>query len=221
MRIKSTFNRLKNGYIHFVEKQGFAIIAVVCVGVITATAVWSRQEEVYVAPTPPVSHDVSAAQLQQQSLRDVVTPSPAPTVKILPWSAPMENIKLLRPFDADTMLQSGVTGIWAIHDAVDIASSNGEKVFAIRDGVVVDSGDDALLGTWLLIDHGEGYEALYAGLALSADYRPSDKVFDGDVIGYAGKGPLDETDLGPHLHLRVTQDGRAIDPMPLWDGNAK
>lgn len=215
MSIKSAFTRIKDGYVRFVEKQGFAIITVVCVAVITATAVWSKQEEVYVSPTPPVSHDVSAAQLMQQSLREAATPSPVPTETPRPWTPPLDEITVLRPFDADSMVQSGVTGIWAIHDAVDLATQRGAKVYAIADGVVLSTGKDQLQGVWLLIDH-SGTEALYAGLALQADYLPGDKVFSGDMIGYTGSGPLDETDLGAHLHLRVTQAGKAVDPLTLW-----
>lgn len=215
MSIKSAFIRIRDGYVRFAEKQGFAIITVVCVAVITATAVWSKQEEVYVSPTPPVSHDVSAAQLVQQSLREAITPSPAPTKMPRQWTPPLDEIIVLRPFDEDSMVQSGVTGIWAIHDAVDLAAKRGAKVYAMTDGVVLSTGEDQLQGVWLLIDHSD-IEALYAGLALQADYRSGDKVFSGDVIGYAGGGPLDETDLGAHLHLRMTQAGKTIDPLKFW-----
>lgn len=217
MSIKSAFVRLRDGYVRFVEKQGFAIITVVCVAVITATAVWSKQEEVYVAPTPPVSQDVSAAQLMQQSLREAATPSPTPTEAPRMWNPPLDEISIARPFDADSMVQSGITGIWAIHDAVDLAAKHGAKVYATADGIVLSTGNDQLRGAWLLIDHGDGIEALYAGLSMQADYRPGDKVFAGDVIGYVGGGLLDETDLEPHLHLRVTQNGAAIDPNTLWN----
>lgn len=216
MSIKSAFVRIKNGYVRFAEKQGFAIITVVCVGVITATAVWRGREDVYVSPTPPVSQDVSAAQLLQQSLQDAATPSPAPTVTPRLWSAPLDEINILRPFDADSMVQSGITGIWAIHDAIDLAAKRGAKVYAMADGVVLSAGNDRLRGVWLLIDHGGGIEALYAGLALEASYIAGDKVFGKDVIGYAGSGLLEETDLAPHLHLRVTQDGQPIEPASLW-----
>lgn len=221
MTIRSAFAQLKNRYIRFAEKQGFAIITVVCVGVITATAVWSRQEEVYVAPTPPVSQDVSAARLQQQSLRDAATPSPAPVEPQITWTPPLDETRLLRAFDADTMQQSGVTGIWAVHDSVDLEAAPGQKVYAIGDGVVLSVGQDALQGAWLLIDHGNGVEALYSGLAMTGAYLADDKVFGGDVIGYAGSGPLEESDLAPHLHLHVTQNGQAIDPFDLWNERAE
>lgn len=217
--MRSIWKRVRDGYVQFVEKQGFPIIVTVCVAVIAATALWSgRQDAPYVSPTPPPSGDVSAAQLLQQSLRDIVTPSPAPTAAPQLWRAPLDEISILRSHDASAMVQSGVTGLWAIHDAVDLQSSRGAKVYAMADGVVLDAGEDALQGVWILLSHADGVEALYAGLALNNDYRPGDQLRAGDVIGFVGSGPLEESDLPPHLHLRVTKDGQSTDPTALWEG---
>lgn len=216
--MKKFIRRLRDGYVAFVEKQGFPVIVTVCVAVITATALWTGQrEEAWVAPTPPVAGDVSAAQLLQQSLRDAVTASPAPTAAPRVGLSPLETTTVLRPFSAEIMTCSSVTGIWAVHDAVDLQAGRGDQVRAMGDGIVSAAGEDKLQGVWLRIDHGNGVEALYAGMAMSGAYAAGDKVQAGDVIGFAGSGPLDETDLAAHLHLRVTQDGHAIDPCTLWE----
>ncbi len=216
--MKKAWKNLREGYVRFVERQGFAVIVTVCVGVITATALWTnRQEDAWVAPTPPVSQDVSAAQLVQQSLKDAATPTPAATEAPRLWSPTLAATEVLRPFDDSAMVQSGVTGVWRIHDAVDLKASPGEKVYAMADGTVVDAGEDQLQGAWLLIDHGDGIQALYAGMTMSAAYLPGDRVRAGDTIGFAGNGMLEEADLGTHIHLRVTRDGTAIDPVSLWN----
>ena len=216
--MRAAFSRLRKAYIQFVERQGFPLIVTVCVAVIVGTALWSGQHEsAYISPTPPPAGDISAAQLLQQSLQDAVTPSPTPAPAEPAFRAPLDDFTLLRGFDASGMVQSGVTGAWTIHDAVDLQADRGARVRAMADGVVLDSGDDALRGVWLLLAHGEDVEALYAGLALHNDYRPGDKVRAGDVIGYVGSGLLDEGDLPPHLHLRVTMEAQSIDPNALWD----
>ena len=216
--MKTVFRRIRDGYVRFVEQQGFPIIVTVCVAVITAAALWTNQrEEAWAAPTPPVNQDVSAAQLLQQSLQEAATATPAPTGAPQSWAPPVTDADILRPFSADTMAQSGVTGVWRIHDAVDLQADAGEKIFAMSDGLVVDAGEDPLQGVWLLIDHGDGIQALYAGMAMGAAYIPGDRVQTGDTIGFAGNGMLEETDLGPHLHLRVTHNGSAIDPAGLWN----
>lgn len=215
--MRSVWKYLREGYIRFVEKQGFPIIITLCVAVITATALWTnRHHTEYITPPPQVTADVSAAHLMQQSLREAVTPTPMPTEAPRRFTPPLENITFLREFNANTMVQSKITGLWAIHDAVDLKANPGEKVLAISDGVVLHSGKNELLGTWLLIDHGDSIEVLYAGMALNNDYRTGDEVRAGAVIGFCGSGPMDESDLGPHLHLRVTKDGHAIDPASLW-----
>ncbi len=209
--------KLRNGYVQFIEKQGFPIVVTVCVAVITATAVWrTNQQEVYVSPTPPVMEDLSAAQLIQQSLRHVATPTPAPTTALPKWQPPLDQIEVLRSFSTEEMHQSKVTGIWTVHDALDLKADRGTKIRAIADGIVTDSGNDRLYGAWLKIDHGEGIEALYAGMSLPGAFLPGDDVRMGDLIGFSGNGMAEETDLEPHLHLRVTRDGMPLDPLSLW-----
>lgn len=216
-KMRAIWKCVRDGYVKFVEKQGFPIIVTLCVAVITATALWTgKQETAYVSPTPPVTNDVSAVQLMQQSLREAVTPTPAPTEAPRLWQAPLAEIVVLREYTADSMLQSGMTGVWTIHDAIDLEADRGSKVFAMSDGTVVDSGENKLLGVWVQIDHGDGVEALYAGLALNNGYLAGDEVRAGAVIGYSGSGLLEESDMPPHLHLRVTRDGVTIDPATLW-----
>lgn len=214
--MKKAFKKVKDHYVRFVERQGFPIIVTVCVAVITATALFTRQSRTaYVSPTPPPVEHISAAQLLQQSLGSAATATPAPTAAPIQWCAPLETPELLRGFDVSTMICMD-SGIWAIHDAIDLATDAGAPVYAIGDGEVTAAGNDALLGAWLIIQHRDGFSSQYTGMALLNDYIPGDAVRKGDTIGFGGKGPLDEARLGSHLHLRVTKDGQAIDPSSLW-----
>lgn len=216
--MKSFFERMLKAYARFVDKQGFPIIVTLCVAIITATALWTGRQETFPAsPTPPVMENVPAAQLMQQSLREAATATPSPTEAPHIWHPPLAEISVLTPFSLDTMIESGITGLWAVHPAVDLACQRGEKVYAIGDGTVLSAGQDKLQGVWLQIDHGDGVTALYAGMALTADYLPGDAVQFGAVIGYAGNGMLEESALGPHLHLQVWQDGQPIDPATLCE----
>lgn len=216
--MKNVLRRLCAWYVHFAEKQGFPIIVTVCVGVIAATALWTGRQEIPPAsPTPPVGQSISAAQLLQQSLRDAATPTPAPTEAPQTWHPPVENSAVIRTSSAEVFYQGSETGIWQIHDAVDLACAPGTKICAMADGIVLGCGQDDLLGGWVTIDHGEGLEALYAGMALCGPHLPGDTLKAGAIIGYAGQGPLEEQDLPPHLHLRLTLEGVAIDPTTLWE----
>lgn len=221
MRKHSSFQRVKAGYVRLIEGQGFPIIAVVCVAVITGTALWTgHQEDDAALPTPTAAYDVTAAQLQQQLLRDALSATATPTAAHPEWRIPLAG-EVQQPYSMECMIQSGITGIWSMHDAVDIAAPLGSEICAMADGTVLSAGEDALQGAWLLIDHRGGTEALYAGMSKSAAYRAGDSVRCGDVIGFCGSGLLSEQDASPHLHLRVTQNGTAIDPQSLWAASAQ
>lgn len=217
MNVRQRWKQFAQGYQRFVEKQGFPIIMTVCIAVIVFSAVWSGRMEVKVpSPTPPVDQAQSAAHLQQQSLADAMTPTPSPTEKPVIWRAPLEKVKVLRGFNASRLQQSAVTGVWQLHDAVDLAADTGALVCAMGDGVVLACGEEGVKGAWVLIDHGSGVTAEYAGMSLLSALREGDPVQAGQTIGFAGNGVLNETDLAPHLHLRVTRDGQAVDPLLLF-----
>lgn len=214
--IKGFWKSFSAKYVQFVERQGFMIILAVCVSVIAGTAVWTNRSDAPVPiPTPPVGNAASVAQLQQQSLRDVTTPSPAPSAAPQVWHYPLETISVLRGFDAARMVRSGVTGLWQLHDAADLRCAVGEPVRAMADGTVTDISSKGLMGASVIIDHGEGIMAQYAGLSLHAGLRVGDPTQAGQIIGFGGNDVLDESDLEPHLHLRVTRNGSAIDPLSL------
>lgn len=202
--------------ITFSEKQGFPLIVTLCVAIITASALWtSRQDTPYVSPTPPVHQDVSAAQLLQESLRNAATPTPAPTEAPEKWIPPLKSISILRPFDDQTMQQSGVTGVWRLHAGIDLAASKGEPVYAMSHGTILENGADDLHGVWFHIDHG-GVAIMYAGMVAAGDFLAGDMVEAGDTLGFAGNGLLEESNMAPHLHLEATRDGQLIDPASLW-----
>ena len=208
------WKRFAARYTQFVEKQGFLIIVVACVGVIAATAVWTRSDgQLPTAPTPPVYEAAPAAHVQQQSLQSAATPTPAPT--FAPWQRPTDSLVVLSGFDAARLKRSAVTQLWRLHDAVDLQCGVGEQIRSMADGVVLETDSRGLLGAYVTVDHGQGLCAQYAGMTLLAGLQSGDPVEAGQVLGFAGNGVVDETDLGVHLHLRVTRDGRAIDPMSL------
>ena len=215
--MKVSFRQLRDRCAQLVEKQGFPIIVTVCVCVMTAAALWTKQQEAQpLVPALP-TRDVSAAQLLQETLEEAATPSPVPTMPPRTFSPPLTEYTLLTAFSATTMHRSGMTGVWAIHDAADLQSPLGSPVQAIGDGVVADQGKDQLRGAWIHIDHGDGIEAIYAGLERSSSFMVGDEVRAGDILGYVGVGLMAESDLPPHLHLRMTRCGTAIDPLTLWE----
>ena len=215
----NAFRRFSQGYTQFIEKHGLGLVIAACVAVIAGTAIWTndRLPSVPEPPVLPTGETISAAELMQQSLADVtdVPASPAPAAD--QFQLPLSKCQVMTPFDAARLQASGVSGIWRLHDATDLAADAGEIVSAMADGTVSAVGTDSVLGTYLIIDHGNDISATYAGLAGIAGLKEGDPVRKGQTIGFAGNSVLDETDLPPHLHLRVTRGGKAFDPVSLFN----
>jgi len=215
--MREHLKRFFAAYTAFVEKQGFAVILSACLGVIVLTAVWTEKRITPLPiPTPPVEEGAHAARLEQQHLAQAMAATPTPAATSAPWQAPLKDAVVLRGFDAARLAPSGTAGLWQLHDAVDLGCDAGTPVLAMRGGTVTACGEDALQGVWLSIDHGEGWHALYAGMALSCGLRTGDPVQAGQTVGFAGSAMAHETDLPPHLHLRVTHNDHAVDPLQLF-----
>jgi hypothetical protein len=98
---------------------------------------------------------------------------------------------------------------WSGHLAIDIAAGTGARIYAADSGVVVFAGP-ALggYGNMIMIDHGNGYQTLYAHLS-SVGVRCGQSVFQGNVIGSAGNTGRS---TGPHLHFEVRYLGGFVNP---------
>lgn len=101
---------------------------------------------------------------------------------------------------------------YANHYGIDLGGTMGEPVKAADNGVVVYAGwNDWGYGEMVVIDHGSGWQSLYAHLA-TVDVVCGQEVYSGDVLGSMGDTGAAE---GVHLHfeLRNDQYGR-VNP---WD----
>lgn len=98
-----------------------------------------------------------------------------------------------------------------MHTGVDWAAPTGTPVVAAGAGRVVSAGDMGDYGNTILIDHGAGWQTLYAQLS-GFDIRAGDCVTAGTPIGKVGSTGLS---AGPHLHFEVRVNGQPIDPMTV------
>lgn len=96
------------------------------------------------------------------------------------------------------------------HPGIDLAGKIGTPIYATGDGVVIDPfGSMTGYGIAIVIDHGYGFETLYAHLSKSL-VKPGEKVKRGQIIGYLGNtGPS----TGPHLHYEVIRNGQKVNPV--------
>ncbi|MGD8604543.1 MAG: peptidoglycan DD-metalloendopeptidase family protein [Anaerolineales bacterium] len=88
----------------------------------------------------------------------------------------------------------------ATHPALDFAGSTGNAVFASDTGVVVYAGwNDWGYGYVIVLDHGNGWQTLYAHLS-SINVSCGQPVTQGQVIGAVGSTG---NSSGPHLHFEM------------------
>lgn len=200
-------------YRRFVRRQGYVAMTVICAAVIAGSAAWTRQAGFRQLTPPDADNARSAADLWQQSLQEAATPTPSPTAAPDVWQAPVTERTALQGFDAESLVPSGIPGLWLVHDAVDLAASNAEPVAAMRNGTIAEIAAQGLSGISVIIDHGDGFVAEYAGLSEAANLQPGQSVKAGETIGLAGH-PHGQ-DAPPCLHLRVTLDGQPTDPLSL------
>lgn len=95
------------------------------------------------------------------------------------------------------------------HRAIDIAGSLGNSVFAADAGVVVYAGwNNHGYGNVVMIDHGNGWQTLYAHLD-SYNVDCGYYVFQGDTIAALGSTG---NSSGPHLHYEMRYNGIPMNP---------
>ncbi len=98
---------------------------------------------------------------------------------------------------------------WSGHLAIDIGTALGEPISAADSGVVVFAGwANGGYGNTVAIDHGNGYQTLYAHLS-SVKVSCGQSVSQGQTIGFAGSTG---NSTGPHLHFEVRYQGGFVNP---------
>ena len=97
------------------------------------------------------------------------------------------------------------------HLGIDLAAEQGDNIYAADGGVVVYAGANSYgYGNMIMIDHGTGFQTLYAHLS-AIFVNCGDNVTQGQTIGAAGATGHAS---GAHLHFEVRTLSNVINP---WD----
>lgn len=102
-----------------------------------------------------------------------------------------------------------LTGNLARHQGVDFGTGKlGGDVQAVASGVVTFTGERPGKDLLVQINHGNGYETLYAH-DQEILVKPGDVVKKGQLIALSGTSGRS---TGPHVHFEVHKHGRVVDP---------
>lgn len=99
-----------------------------------------------------------------------------------------------------------------MHTGMDFTAPTGTDIFATGNGVVTFAGWKQGYGNTIIIDHGFGYETLYAHLK-KIKVHVRQKINRTDIIGTVGSTGKS---TGPHLHYEVIFKGQHVDPLNYY-----
>tara|TARA_R110002049_G_scaffold71370_2_gene183918 strand:+ start:9181 stop:10152 length:972 start_codon:yes stop_codon:yes gene_type:complete len=134
----------------------------------------------------------------------------------IPAIQPVRNEDLKRMASGFGMRSDPFTKVRKMHWGMDFSAPRGTPIYATGDGVVVRADNRATgYGNHIRIDHGYGYESLYAHL-FKYNVKKNQKVHRGDLIGFVGSTGRSEA---PHCHYEIFKDGDRINPINFYYGS--
>lgn len=134
----------------------------------------------------------------------------------IPAIQPVQNEDLTRVASGFGYRSDPFTKARKFHYGMDFTAPRGTPVYASGDGRVSRADNTAAgYGNHIRIDHGYGYQSLYAHL-YKYNVRKGQKVKRGDLIGFVGSTGRSEA---PHLHYEIFKDGDKINPINFYYGN--
>ena len=98
------------------------------------------------------------------------------------------------------------------HTGMDIAAPTGTPIKAVLPGRVVETGESAILGNYLVIDHGGGLKTTY-GHCSALIAQEGMNLRQGERVALVGSTGIS---TGPHLHFEVEAGGLTADPAWLF-----
>ena len=152
--------------------------------------------------------------IQSRSFDDVVDmcKSHDEMLRCIPAIQPVSNKDLRKTASGYGTRIDPIYGTTKFHAGMDFSAPLGTDVYATGDGTVIQMGWQTGYGNRIVVDHGFGYQTVYAHLR---DFRTKvgKKVVRGEVIG--GVGSTGKS-TGPHLHYEVHVKGQVVNPVNYY-----
>lgn len=128
----------------------------------------------------------------------------------IPAIQPVSNKQLTRIASGFGMRIDPVYGTPKMHRGLDFTAPQGTPIYATGNGRVRIAGRmEGGFGNYVKINHGYGYETLYAHM-VRIKVRPGQVVKRGEVIGWVGSTGKS---TGPHCHYEVHVNGQEVNPV--------
>ena len=146
--------------------------------------------------------------------------APPPVVTFVPFD---EDSQMLWPvygdiamrFSIDALIYDPTLEQFRTNDDLRISAEGGAHVQSGAGGRVLAIGRNVVRGSYVKIDHGNGWIATYGQLADNKLVSVGDIVQAGQLLGTVGPPSLFGSMHGYHINLRVTRDDVAVNPYAL------
>lgn len=186
---------------------GCAAILLALVVIITSIALAGRGNSQIQAPSTSDSTSDSGLNNSSGSSEDPEPPVITTPEEFLSPVATMSEINGYGFYHNQTLDN------YYVHTGVDLAAAEGTEVYAVQDGTIEEVYvSDVLVGTRIVINHGDGIKTVYEFVEAIDGLKAGDKVERGDVIATVAAATGNEYKDGAHLHFEVLENGTAVDP---------
>lgn len=130
---------------------------------------------------------------------------------------------LYKKHDSTIQVWSDTMGDYRVHLGIDIATAENAPVYAAADGVISRVWDDALMGRCVAVSHDGQIITIYKNLSenLSSGISEGVKIKCGQQIGTVGSTAIAELADDPHIHMEMTVNGLAVDPLDYFSREAR
>lgn len=133
----------------------------------------------------------------------------------IPAIQPLKVEDLSRVASGYGMRMHPILKIRKMHKGMDFTAPAGTPIYASGNGTVTRANTSATYGKVVYINHGYGYETIYAHMS-KIIAKKGEKVKRGDLIGHVGNTGRS---VSAHLHYEVHKNGHAVNPIYYYYGD--
>lgn len=133
-----------------------------------------------------------------------------------------EDVKILQNFydnTSDKKVQENslifYENTYLQNSGIDYGKENVFDVYSIYDGTIVNIEENDILGSIIEIEHSNNLIASYQCLG-NVKVKENDTVTVGEIIATSGTCNISKN-LGNHLHLEISKEGKMINPESIYD----
>jgi len=171
-----------------------------------------NHSDILIETSKQLDRITSQLYVQSKSFDDVfqMARNKANMLASIPAIQPISNKDLKRLSSFYGFRTDPIYKVKKFHEGVDFSAPQGTDIYATGDGVVVLlKKSNKHYGNTLMIDHGYGYETMYAHIS-EFKVKKGDHVKRGQVIATVGNTGKS---TAPHLHYEVRKNNRRMNPI--------